>query len=408
MGCCLCCCEVGTYPGVCCGNPASCCRYPKKCCGGQVCCDEDKRCCAPHCCSSTQCCVDGECVTCDCSPPCSTGACKRCTEVSPGVYECVSDCVNDECCVDGVCQTCPPQTCPDTACDSEKCCVDGRCVTCPPADCSGDPCDEGECCVDGVCETCVECSPGDCGEGQCCVDGVCMDCPPEECPDSPCPDGLCCVDGYCTTCDNCSPPCDPAACETCTETSPGVYSCQSECAEGEYCCYGACQSTPCLSCGSCNEMTLNDDAQCPFINTTPAEPAPCTYSADIVQPAACSETMVFIDSCGSQWFRESVPEQFHSCSCAAASSYCATYEQIGTGDPGFCTCTRYTYYNQYRNFIFIFNLDSCQWEKYSETTNISSSPCAGAGEGCECPEIRTCTPPDCGPLGGCVCANEFP
>jgi len=440
MACCKCCCVVGAYPGVCCGNPASCCRAPKKCCGGQACCDENKRCCAPSCCSSTQCCVDGECVTCSCSPPCSTKACKRCTEVSSGVYECVSDCVSGQCCVDGTCQTCPPQTCPDTACDSGKCCVDGRCVTCPPNDCSGDPCDEGECCVDGVCEPCVECSPGDCGEGQCCVDGSCMDCPPEECPDSPCPEGLCCVDGHCapcpcdpacsgcsecvdggcvTTCaegeyccdgvcqaEPCVPPCDPA-CDGCSDCIDG--DCVSSCGPGQYCCNGVCQDYPCLSCGPCNQLTLNDDAGCPFTDTTPAEPIPCTYSADVVVPCACDEASVFIESCGSRWFRDSVPAEFHSCSCASATSYCATYEQIGTGDPGFCTCERNAYYNHYRHFIFIFNLDSCQWEKYAETSVTNPSPCAeGGGVGCECPEVRTCTPPDCGPLGGCVCANEFP
>lgn len=395
MACCKCCCEGKTPAGKCCGSPASCCESPRvccapnnetngaqavccqagqtccggeccaqgnKCCDGQACCTQNQICCGFNCCEPDQCCVGGECVQCECDPPCSSLACKECVETSPGNYSCSSTCEAGQCCVDGNCTTCPPTTCPETACGEGECCVDGYCVTCPPTDCPDDPCPEGECCMGGVCETCTPCEPGECGEGLCCVDGYCVDCPPPECPDSACPEGECCVDGYCTEC---------------------------------------------LFCVGCNELTPNDDVRCPSTDTTPDEP-PCTYSSDVVVPCACSGGNVFIDSCGSQEFRDYVSEEFHSCSCAAVSSYCATYEQIGTGEAGFCTCERHTYYFHYRYFIFVFNFNSCQWEKYSETSNISESPCTGAGEGCECPEIRPCIAPDCGPLGGCVCDNEFP
>jgi hypothetical protein len=296
MACCKCCCQGGSNPGVCCGTPEYCCRSPNKCCEKQVCCLEEERCCAPSCCSDTECCVDGVCEECECDPPCSTKACEDCTEVTSGVYECVSRCeAAGECCVDGVCQTCPPTTCPDEPCDTGECCVDGYCETCPG--CPDDPCPEGECCIDGYCEACTACDSGDCPEGQCCIDGYCNDCPPPECPDSPCPEGECCVDGRCAPC-----PCDPE-CSGCSECVDG--DCVSTCQPDEFCCDGVCQAEPCdppcePECDGCSDCIDGDcvsscgEGQNCCGGTCQAEPCsqPCCCDGDrVVQTTeGCSPT----------------------------------------------------------------------------------------------------------------------
>jgi len=433
MGCCKCCCESRGEPGKCCGPQAHrlCCKEPDTCCRGGACCEPDhaccglpgypicceqmevccgEECCPPgrvccegQCCPEGECCVDGYCAPCDCDPPCTAENCENCTQVSEGVYDCVSYCTEGQVCCGGECKEC----CDADDCAAGYCCVDGTCVECE--------CDPP--CSSVNCEQCTEIAPGEydcvstCTEGECCNDGVCGQC---DC-DPPCLGADCQVCGPNATCvTSC------ADCESCGEVAPGEFGCIPDCEptdtccggeccpEGNYCCNGVCQAEPCgVTCGYCQTWAGSSDPDCPFTSDCPAVQDNCTHSCDTVQPCGCSGH-AYVNSCGSQSFREVVPEEYYVCSCAAVSTYCATVECNGTGDPGFCSCSYCKSYAAYRNFVYIFNIESCQWEQLLELPGqIIDSPCSGAGEGCECPPGHTCTPPDCGSFPGCEC-NEFP
>jgi hypothetical protein len=357
MACCKCCCEAGANPGVCCGLPGSrdCCRTPKTCCQNRLCCEEGETCCGipgspvccgagtsccglgccpdgqvcceGNCCAPGECCVGGVCAACDCDPPCSTANCEVCTEVSAGVFDCVTSCTGGQVCCGGVCQEC--------------------------------------------------------------------------CGDSDCPEGESCYEGSCGP--TCTPPCD--LCSDCVDGD-----CVSSCAGGENCCNGVCQTEPCgFTCGFCARWVASSDPDCPFTSDCPAVQDNCTYSCDTVSPCGCNPSpYTYVGSCGGLYFRDVVPAEYHSCSCASLTTVCQTYECNGVGEPGFCTCRKCKYYTAYRDFVHIFNIESCQWEQLLELPGqIIDSPCSEAGEGCECPPGHTCTPPDCGSFPGCEC-NEFP
>ena len=189
MGCCPCCCENASQPGVCCGAEGykTCCKRPRQCCG-ETCCPEG------------ECCVGGTCVPCECDPAC--GPCEQCTEVTEGVFECVSYCAAGEVCCDGVCKEC----CNDADCPEGQTCVDGTCQPACDPPCTG--CSE---CVSGNCVTA-------CAAGENCCNGVCQSAP----------------------CD-CTPECD--RCSDCVDGD-----CLSSCATGQNCCNGACQDAPCPEC----------------------------------------------------------------------------------------------------------------------------------------------------------------
>jgi hypothetical protein len=166
MGCCPCCCENASQPGVCCGPV-----------GSQTCCKSPRQCCGETCCPSGQVCVDGACEP-PCDPPCT--GCSECVSGS-----CESTCQPDEFCCDGTCQAEPCEPPCDPPCDGCSDCVDGDCIS---------SCSEGQYCCDGVCqdepcatpcETSEDCPSGlDCCNGGCeepvvpfCI--PCDDCPNE-------------------------------------------------------------------------------------------------------------------------------------------------------------------------------------------------------------------------------------
>lgn len=74
--------------------------------------------CGSTCCSSTQCCVNGACASCDCTGQENPGPCYVCQS---GLY--VNSCTASQQCCNGVCQQC----CNDGHCPSDKKCVSGAC-----------------------------------------------------------------------------------------------------------------------------------------------------------------------------------------------------------------------------------------------------------------------------------------
>jgi hypothetical protein len=257
MACCKCCCEAGANPGVCCGLPGSqtCCRDPKHCCKDQLCCEESETCCGTqespvccesgtsccgpgccpdeqlccegNCCAPGECCVDGSCVACDCDPPCSTENCEVCTEVSSGVFDCVTSCTGGQVCCGGVCQEC----CGDADCPEGEVCVDGTCQSdCDPP-CTG-------------CDVCTETSPGvkecvsSCTGGQLCCTGVCQEC---------------CVDADCT------PPAGEVA-QCCDGVCKNTLDDTGFCRDADT---GECYAATFDDCGRANQSNTFDLCSCP-------------------------------------------------------------------------------------------------------------------------------------------------
>ena len=241
----VCCGSPETFcyqPNKCCedNSPTYCCEEDETCCDG-VCCPSDYSCCNGVCCAPDEFCCDGVCQAgpCDCDPPCDTDACESCVEVTEGVFECQPYCETGETCCDGTCcaegECCVFGTC--TACNCDPPCTSDSCEVCTEVstgvyDCVS-TCDPGECCNDGVCGPCP-CDPvcSGCSE---CVDGDCV---------STCAEDEFCCDGVCQA-EPCDPPCDPP-CDGCSDCIDG--DCVSSCGEGQNCCDGACQDEPCVEC----------------------------------------------------------------------------------------------------------------------------------------------------------------
>lgn len=189
MACCSCCCENGTPPGECCGNPAICCKDPDVCCGptgSKTCCEDPRVCCGVG--SGQECCPEGDlCCGEQCCPPtqecCGSGENQVCC--NEGQYCCDGVCSDDPCdgCTGG--EDCPSLWFRDyyvktdgfgepvnPDCDDEALYpADGPFATLDECGAGGNP-------HEGVCEaTCVEATRYCCAStGQCIF--VWESCPP--------------------------------------------------------------------------------------------------------------------------------------------------------------------------------------------------------------------------------------
>ena len=273
---------------------------------------------------------------------------------------------------------------------------------------------------------CCKCCFGnkDCGEGEqgkCCCGGssgtgctASQYCCSGTCQSTPCTGACCDATFGCTqaadeaTCTEdggiwlgLGVSCDPNPCE-CVENS--------DCSESEpYCCTAQCQSTRCVNCGSCSSITPNPSEDCPFTDTGAI--SGCIGSQDIVTPCGCSGSNPYIGSCGLSPFAEHVAEEYYDCPCAMLQTYC---ERVTSNGSTGCECVKESFHTAYRDFIYLFDLDTCKWVKYKELAgSISHTTCtnedseAEACQDVDCPEEAFCTPPDCGTFDGCEC-NEFP
>ena len=166
------------------------------------------------------------------------------------------------------------------------------------------------------------------------------------------------------------------------------------------CCCGGGGTIPCANCN-----TLTSD--CVPTDTGGIPPGECSGSQNYDTGCGC---VWLIESCGSQGFREIVPEAYHSCSCAFVQSICQRRVTNGVSSGnGNCSCQATWQYDKYRSFIFVFNSETCQWEFLLEYGGQTISNCNGETPECPCPEPVTCEPDDCSVVTflGCEC-NEFP
>jgi hypothetical protein len=171
--------------------------------------------------------------------------------------------------------------------------------------------------------------------------------------------------------------------------------------EQECCCGDG--PPPLIPCATCSTLTTD----CEVVDTGGLPPGECSGSQSIDTGCGC---VFYIESCGSQGFREIVPEAYHDCSCASVTSICqrSVTNGVSSGN-GNCSCQATRTYDKYRDFMFVFNPETCQWEYLLEYGGATFSNCGGETPECPCPEPVYCEPDDCSLVTflGCEC-NEFP
>ena len=395
------CCPVGEK---CCQDDSTsyCCPDNETCCGG-ICCPSGYICCNGICCAPDEFCCDGVCQAgpCDCDPPCDTDACESCIEVTEGVFECQPYCSEAETCCDGTCcaddeccvfGTCEPCNC-DPPCTSDSCEVCTQ-VSTGVYGCVSS-CDPGECCVDGVCGSCP-CEPVCTGCSEC-VDGDCV---------STCAEGESCCDGVCQA-GPCDPPCEPP-CDGCSDCIDG--DCVSSCGESQNCCDGACQDEPCVppvNCGNCQTVSVYNN---PCGTQTPVN-ADCPLLTDTEAPCGCFGTPdITVTPCNAYPYSGmGLPAEYDNCACYFDSSYSQHDTcNVGYDESGAVICVKYRTCMVYRAFVYAYIEETCEWKRISDSGPLpfaDPTVCNGYGD-CACPELPVCNPEVCAeslPAPGCPC-----
>jgi hypothetical protein len=169
-----------------------------------------------------------------------------------------------------------------------------------------------------------------------------------------------------------------------------------------------CSST--IPCGTCGLLADNTDPDCPSYNTgSLSGPENCqTGTTGTVTPCNCSgDASVYVGSCSNARFDDVGPE-YNDCSCAEVGSVCNNTAQLACIVDGVCLGVPQISFQQNRVWVYVFNTVLCKWVKLFERTPVNTEGTCSASEPCQCPELPTCTAPDCPEqFDGCDC-NEFP
>ncbi|MCB9644677.1 MAG: hypothetical protein H6728_16505 [Myxococcales bacterium] len=304
-------CESDPCLNVSCPNTGEVCRF------GQ--CVAPPSCAFDQDCPSTNLCVNGKCVSSQCSSTnpcpqgkrCSNGQCAddlctnkqcpadtfcnngQCVDSCAGVFcpqgkicnngQCTDDpCANKQCATGEICQNgmCIPNNCQTNSCkDGRKCigdrCVDDPClgITCP----TGQTCSQGQCTGDKACQH----------DATCGADGVCLNklCAPKSCYPSDCPQGELCISGKCT-----ANPCANKQCatdETCRPLDGNCVKDCPKCPDGQVCEAGVCQTDPCAGV-QCAQDEFCRKGQCIKDTCKLANTILCRHQR-ICSPEQCSD-----------------------------------------------------------------------------------------------------------------------